>query len=120
MPQLRLRATGPVLDILWLQTRKHDVITLLIKSMGSHINPSECTVCIVHLCKSPIFPVKHGIMYDKLCKVIYSWSVSGKTLQCREHVQSALTHTLILLFFLNKQELWIVLGFFLLNINIFM
>lgn len=75
---LQLRATGRILDILWPQTRKHDVITLLIKSMGSHINPSECAVCIVHLFKSSIFLVKHGIICDKLCKVIYNWSVSGR------------------------------------------
>lgn len=81
MLQLRLRAIGCVLDILWPQTRKHD--TLLIKSVGSHINPSECTLCvcvcvIVHLFESPIFLVKYGIICDKLRKVIYSWSVSGR------------------------------------------
>lgn len=51
MLQLRLRAAGRVLDILWPQTREHDVITLLIKLMGNHINPS---VCIVHLSKPNI------------------------------------------------------------------
>lgn len=81
MLQLRLRAAGRVLDILWPQTRKHDVITLLIKSMGSHINPSECTVCTVHLFERPIFLGKHGLICDKLCKVLYSWSVSDITMQ---------------------------------------
>lgn len=58
MFQLKLTARGHILDVHWPQTRKHDVITFLIKSMCGHIKPSECVMCVVHLFKSPIFPVK--------------------------------------------------------------
>lgn len=71
------------LVIYWLQTREHDVITFFIKSIGSHVKPSERAVCVVHLFKSPIFPVKHGIICDKLCSPLQRFNLRN-TLQCRE------------------------------------
>lgn len=89
VPFLKLTARGRISDIHWPQTRKHDVITFLIKSMGGHIKPSECVMCVVHLFKSPIFPV---IICETLCKAIYSWSISGIYYNAEIGVQSTVVH----------------------------